>query len=103
MATSSSRLETTISGFGSSGTFARKAEQMTMAVDQRAFQAKFVCRCDVGAQALPRMENPLTRNAERREALQFPWEMRPVRLVCTDALRCDDDVKAEIEIAARAL
>jgi hypothetical protein len=48
------------------------------------------------------MENPLTRNAERREVCNSCVEMRPIRLVSTDPLRCDDDVEAEIEIAARA-
>jgi len=81
---------------------AGKPQQPTRAVDPCAFQAKFVCRRDVGAQALPYLENSLTRNAERREVCNSGVEMRPVGLVGTDALRCDDQVEAEIEISARA-
>ena len=87
-------------GLGFGCAFARESEQPAGPVDPRAFEAEFVCRRDVGTQALPHMKDALTRDAELGEVCNSRVEVRPVGLIGTDAFSRDGEVELEIEPAA---
>lgn len=84
-------------------TLAGKAKQAAGTIDPGALNPHAIRRRDISAKALSNMQDAFTPDTSRGELRNSDSKVRPIGFVSAGTLGRHDDVKSEIQLAARAL